>query len=179
MKHFEIEINEYLDGELEPEAQTELFGHLSACADCRNIFNGYLILKKESAKYLGKEINSILGEVKTVVTFPVNGTKKAIPAKSGIFYKIAAYTSAAAAALLFFLYINLKPEINYLKKEQVRVDTVFVPKEKIIIKTVIQKEKNNYVNPEANQKAYLTYISTLPQKEMVFLGLPENKKETL
>lgn len=41
----EVLLNEYLDGELDPARQPELFGHLAACAACRSQFDAMLTFR--------------------------------------------------------------------------------------------------------------------------------------
>ncbi|WP_420454910.1 anti-sigma factor family protein [Rubrivirga sp.] len=41
----EILLNEYVDGELNPSRQPELFGHLAACAGCRAQFDALLAFR--------------------------------------------------------------------------------------------------------------------------------------
>ncbi len=41
----EVLLNDYLDGELDPARQPELFGHLAACADCRAQFDALLAFR--------------------------------------------------------------------------------------------------------------------------------------
>ena len=41
----EFLLNEYLDGELDPARQPDLFGHLAACADCRTQFDALLAFR--------------------------------------------------------------------------------------------------------------------------------------
>ncbi len=41
----EMLLNEYLDGELDPVRQPDLFGHLAACADCRAQFDAMLAFR--------------------------------------------------------------------------------------------------------------------------------------
>lgn len=177
MKHYELEINDFLDGELETDEQRELFAHLSECELCCGNFNKYLLLKQESAKQIGKDIHSIIGEVKTTVSLPAADIKQITPVKNNIFYKTAFYTSAAAALILFFLLINHKPEINYLTRETSRVDTVFVPMEKVVYKTIQQTKTIKEISPEANQKTYVKYLAGIPEKHMQLVSLPEINNE--
>lgn len=41
----EVLLNEYVDGELDPARQPELFGHLAACAGCRARFDALLAFR--------------------------------------------------------------------------------------------------------------------------------------
>lgn len=41
----EMLLNEYLDGELAPEHEPELFGHLATCAECRRQFEAMLAFR--------------------------------------------------------------------------------------------------------------------------------------
>jgi len=164
MRHYEYEINLLLDGELEEQEQINIFVHLSECAICREQYVEYLQLKNASKNILNKEITAILASntkfnpIETLSEFPRK--------KSTFIYKIGFYTSAAAAILLFFLLINHKPEINYSTGAQVRVDTVFVPREKIVYKEAAQLKTTQNITPESNQRSYLKYLATLPQKQV-------------
>ncbi|OGU64220.1 MAG: hypothetical protein A2499_02105 [Stygiobacter sp. RIFOXYC12_FULL_38_8] len=112
MKHYEYEINLFVDGELEKEKQSELFEHLANCNDCQSLFTDTLILKEKTRLFCVENLNQIKNKPK-----PVNK-----------FYKIAFYASSAAAVLLLFLLITAKPKETFITKNEVRVDTVFVEK---------------------------------------------------
>ncbi|KAF0139594.1 MAG: hypothetical protein FD122_3144 [Stygiobacter sp.] len=117
MKHYEYEINLFVDGELEKEQQSELFEHLANCEDCQSLFTDTLLLKEKSRVYCAENLYQIKSKPKPVSKF----------------YKIAFYTSSAAAVLLLFLLITAKPKETFVTKNEVRVDTVFVEKEKPLL----------------------------------------------
>ena len=149
MKHYELEINLLLDGELLEDEKEELFNHLAECPECRKAFSEYAELKDKSNGYCTR----LLAAGKTK-----NFSRHKQPAPK--FYKRAFYLSSAAALLFIFLQFNQKPSIQYITKNEVRVDTVFVPKEK----TVIKQAKGN-IPSESNQKnisQYLASIKDLP-----------------
>lgn len=172
MKHYELEINAFLDNELDADEQKELFTHLSECELCRGNFNKYLLLKQESVKQIGRDINTIIGGVKIMAPIPAKDKQIKTSTKNDIFYKAAFYTSAAAAILLLFLLLNHKPEISYFAKEANRVDTVFVSKERVVYKTILKTVATKNIDPETSQKAYLSSLAKLPEKEIVFMVTP-------
>ena len=48
MKHFDDEINMFIDGELGDEMREELFAHLTGCDECQNTLTELLLLKATS-----------------------------------------------------------------------------------------------------------------------------------
>ncbi|RJQ61239.1 MAG: zf-HC2 domain-containing protein [Stygiobacter sp.] len=112
MKHYEYEINLFVDGELEKEKQSGLFEHLANCEDCQSLFTDTFTLKEKTRLFCVENLNQIKNKPKPVSKF----------------YKIAFYASAAAAVLLLFLLITAKPKETFITKNEVRVDTVFVEK---------------------------------------------------
>ncbi|MBI3123364.1 MAG: zf-HC2 domain-containing protein [Ignavibacteriales bacterium] len=134
MKHYEYEINLFVDGELEKEQQSELFEHLAACEDCQSLFTDTLILKEKTRSFCVENLNQIKNKPKPVSKF----------------YKIAFYTSSAAAVLLLFLLITAKPKETFITKNEVRVDTVFVEKEKPLLN---EGNKNLFANTKQKSKS--------------------------
>lgn len=149
MKHYEYEINLFVDGELEKEKQSELFEHLADCQDCQSLFADTLTLKDKTRLFCVENLNQLKNKPK-----PVNK-----------FYKIAFYASSAAAVLLLFLLITEKPKETLNTKNEVRVDTVFVQKEIPILETkYIPSNPNNETKMVFNSsdKSYIAYIMDLP-----------------
>src|ERR1035437_2790820 len=106
MKHFDFEINLFVDGELGEKDKKEMFIHLSECEDCRNMLSDLLLLKEKSRIHITKNINEI----------------RNLPKKNNLFYKIGFYTSTAAAIVLLFLFATSKPKGTFVTKNEVRID---------------------------------------------------------
>ena len=134
MKHYEYEINLFVDGELEKEKHSGLFEHLANCNDCQSLFTDTLILKEKTRLFCVENLNQIKNKPK-----PVNK-----------FYKIAFYASSAAAVLLLFLLVTAKPKETFITKNEVRVDTVFVEKEKPILN---EGKKELFANTKQKSKS--------------------------
>ena len=146
MKHYEYEINLFVDGELEKEKQSELFEHLAACNECQSLFTDTFTLKEKTRLFCIENLNQIKNKPKPVSKF----------------YKIAFYVSSAAAVLLLFLLITAKPKETFITKNEVRVDTVFVEKERTIAlannKSFSTPGKEKLFN---SQERYLQYVNSL------------------
>lgn len=134
MKHYEYEINLFVDGELEKEKDSELFEHLANCEDCQSLFTDTLILKEKTRLFCVENLNQIKNKPKPVSKF----------------YKIAFYASSAAAVLLLFLLITAKPKETFITKNEVRVDTVFVEKEKPLLN---EGNKKLFANTKQKSKS--------------------------
>lgn len=153
MKHFEYEINLLVDGELPDADKKEVFAHLAECEECRMLFTQYLSIKDKSADYCAHLIKGAKQE-----------KKNPYAVKTGNIYKSAFYISSAAAILIAFFLFNRMPDTHYIKKNEVRVDTVFVPKEKQVIKYVNSAGKPEKRTPEEKtlkQQSYLSFVNGL------------------
>jgi hypothetical protein len=150
MKHYDYEINLFVDGELAETEKQELFAHLAECNECRNAISELLLLKEKSRLHIAESIN---------------GIKKA-PKKINAFYKIGFYSSAAAAIILLILLAAGKPKETFVTKNEVRIDTVFVNKEIQIAQNKITEARSvtpgkRIVPVETSQKEYLRYVMSL------------------
>ncbi|MFA7419814.1 MAG: zf-HC2 domain-containing protein [Melioribacteraceae bacterium] len=163
MKHFNEEINLFVDGELESEKQSEMFAHTAECTECRKLFSDLIILKEKSRIFCAENLDEIKNKPKAQTI--------------GKFYRAAFYTSSAAAILLLFLLATAKPKEVLVTKNEVRVDTVFVEKEVSVQKTpkrhitiVATKRKDN------SQIKYLDYINSLKTEKVVFNNTFDSKE---
>ncbi len=125
MKHFNEEINLFVDGELDREKQSEMFAHTAECGECRKLFSDLITLKEKSRIFCAENLDEIKNKPKVQTV--------------GKFYKAAFYASSAAAILLLFLLATAKPKEVLVTKNEVRVDTLFVEKEKTILNEVNKK----------------------------------------
>ncbi|HEX2983434.1 MAG TPA: zf-HC2 domain-containing protein [Ignavibacteriales bacterium] len=115
MKHYEYEINLFIDNELDESSQKDLFLHLSQCEECRRDFAKYLIIKEKSRKVIAKDMLSMK-------TFFLK--KKDQPANN-IYNRAAVFVMAAAAVILLFLQVQKAPEAPLIV-EKFKTDTVFI-----------------------------------------------------
>ena len=150
MKHYEYEINQFVDGELPQQEHKGLFDHLAGCDECQKTLSDYYLLKERSREYSTRNLSQI----------------KNTPSKNNMFYKIGFYTNAAAAVMLMFILFTNKPATLFVTKNEVRVDTVFVQKEVPLPQN--QSVNNNSLTPgkkELIQKRkrppYLEYLLSL------------------
>ena len=155
MKHFDYEINLFVDGELGEADKKEMFIHLSECEQCRNALSDFLLLKEKSRMHIADNIKEI----------------KNTPKKNNLFYKIGFYTSAAAAIVLLFLLTSSKPKETFVTKNEVRIDTIFVKKEIPIAQNKTAQAHSatpgkRRVPAESSQKEYLRYVSGLRSERM-------------
>lgn len=164
MKHFDFEINLFVDGELGEADKKEMFTHLSECEECRNTLSDFLLLKEKSRMHITENIKEIQNS----------------PKKNKLFYKIGFYTSAAAAIVLLFLFATSKPKETFVTKNEVRIDTIFVKKEIPIAQNKIAPAHSitpgkRRMPEESSQKEYLRYVMSLPT--LTFTSVGENSKE--
>lgn len=142
MKHYEFEMSLYIDGELPKEEEANLFSHLTECGECRKVFLSLHKVKKMAKDHFTKKLE--------------------IPDKKekaeGNIYKYSFYAASAAAVFLLIFFLNRKPVTVYTTKNEMRVDTIYIRKEKPELK-IVKKER---VYPEANQKNYVHYVMNLP-----------------
>lgn len=162
MKHYEYEINLFVDGELEKEKQSELFEHLAACKDCQTLFTDTLTLKEKTRLFCVENLNQIKNK----------------PKPASKFYKIAFYTSSAAAVLLLFLLITAKPKETFITKNEIIVDTVFVEKEIPIAQNQLSKSSSlppGKLEQLISQQMYLRYVQNLHTEKITDADLIETK----
>jgi len=154
MKHYDYEINLFVDGELTVDEEKKLFIHLSDCDECRKEFSEILLLKEKSRKFISDEISKLTGKLNRRV---------------GIF-KVTTISSVAASIVLLLLLLTSKPEKEFYTKNIVRVDTIYVSKSLPITQTKITKGSLNTPRekrpPESSsQKEYLRYVMNLRKVE--------------
>lgn len=158
MKHFNEEINLFVDGELESEKQSEMFAHVAECSECRKLFSDLIVLKEKSRIFCGENLEEIKNKPKAQTI--------------GKFYRAAFYASSAAAILLLFLLATAKPKEVFVTKNEVRVDTVFVEKEKAVNTNqniaVDTKTPGKKVVTAKNKKreAYLEFLFSLRSEKL-------------
>jgi hypothetical protein len=171
MKHYEIEISDLLNGELDNSIHDELFEHLNQCNDCRNCLIQFMSIQQKSATIISKDVNAYLKNYDHSLNTILGSFKIQRGIKNG-YYKAAFYISAAASVILFLLMINKKPEISYLTREINRVDTVYIPSSRTAYKSEQSIKKSNQSNPEINQRNYLKIISKIPSRQIVLASYP-------
>lgn len=188
MKHYEYEINLFVDGELPKEQSREMFLHMAECTECRNIYSDFILLEKKSKEYFERKINGIIANQtpkiseREVTGVPIKSINEKGNNKSGnLFYKIAFYISAAAAVIFLFLFIGKQQEPVYPKRSEVRVDTVFVPKEKTIIKLVKDSGSsdtpgNKDLREKEKNRRYLQYVMNLRSEKVTDADLVQKSK---
>jgi hypothetical protein len=163
MKHYEYEISLYTDGELNDDESREMFAHLAGCTECRNLYAEFVLLEKETKECYGKNISETIAkrQLPEAILNRADASEAIKQSRfhknTGIFYKTAFYTTAAAAVILCFLLINAKTNMQYIRNTAVKVDTVFVPKEKKVIKYIKLVQY-----PEKSNRDYLEYVNTIP-----------------
>lgn len=160
MKHYEYEINLFVDGEPAENVKTEMFSHLSDCTECRSLLSDLITLKEKSRVYCSENLSQIKNK----------------PKPASRFYKIAFYASTAAAILLLFLLVTAKPTETFVTKNEVRVDTVFVQKEIPIAQNQLTKNSSSTPGKKgkksnAQKSSYLAYIISLKTEQVTFADI--------
>lgn len=157
MKHYEFEISQFVDGELNGGEKNELFRHLSECSECQKIFSEYLTLNEKSKDFCAGKISDYIQE-NLPITLNSAYAKINTGRKWNRFYKSAFYISSAAAVILLFLTVTRKPDTEVITKTVSRVDTLFVPKERVVYKTVQVNSVKQLKNTESNEREYIKYV---------------------
>ncbi len=154
MKHFETEINLFIDNELEESEQEKLFGHLATCLNCREKLSRLILLKERTNKIISDELTGLIS----------------VPRKENKVYKISFYAATAAAAVLLIIVLSFKPKEKLVIKNEIRVDTVFVRERNNVVNT--KKVTGGIKTPgvikpseQSNQKEYLRYVMNLRKVE--------------
>lgn len=150
MEHCEYEINLFVDGELPSGNTKEVFLHIAECEYCSKYFSEILLVKEKSKGYFTKHFDRLKNE----------------HPKKNYFYKLAFYFSAAASIVLLMITLFDRPEIKYISKNEVRVDTIFVAKGIPIARTKTQRDFSftpgkKEQSAEPSLKSYLRYVMSL------------------
>jgi hypothetical protein len=191
MKHYEYEINLFVDGELSPGGKTELFNHLAYCEMCRNDLEEYYKVKNKARKFCDDKISSLMPHNSIDVfkeSVPskkssILSANKEITSPKNNFYKYSFYTAAATVAVLSFLLVSIKPQIKQLTKNEVRVDTIFVRQEKSVIKFVYKKTEQpnsdaTNINMMKRNKELYGFISNMRTDTLTSRDLIGKNKES-
>ena len=155
MKHYDNEINLFIDCELPDEQNKELFIHLEGCKECQNTFSEFIMLKEKTRTLCMENLNQVKNKPEPVT----------------MFYKFGFYTSVAAAIILLFLLTTEKPKEIIITKNKVRVDTVFVSKEsptsqkQITVNSSLTPGKKELL-VESSQKEYLRCVMNLRSEKI-------------
>lgn len=186
MKHYESEINLFIDNELSPERQKELFYHLSGCDECRNLLSDFIQLKNET-----KDFYNRLGyAVYDMRSFPDTTSDN----KSKQKYSI--YIAAVAVVILGILFlfqlndrvnsdkkyseiynnfISLKKDYDLLSKidnaeiiKSTEKEFAFdKPKdEKKDVVMIDEKKRDKVLGIKHRDSDYLKYVNSLPTEEI-------------
>lgn len=176
MKHYEYEINLFVDGELPEDKNKELFAHMAECTECRNLYPEFVLLEKQTKEYYDQKISSNIPNKSPLANiYPAknnNQIRKNSKVNNPQFYKMAFYISAAAAIILMFINLNKKPETASLTTNAIRVDTVYIQKEipvniaKNEISVIPAKHVSTF---KKNKSPYLTFILSLKTEKVTSL----------
>ena len=148
MKHYENEINRFIDNQINEVEQKELFAHLSNCSECIALLNDYMEIKGKTNNFY-KELSYEPGEK----IFVLNAEKKNK-------YKYNFYFSAAAAVILGFLFLlNLNNKNNFEMK-YLELRTKFISLEKSY-NTLIENQTGHKISIKENE------IRQSPKNELV------------
>ncbi len=90
MKHYDYQINLFVDGELEENEREEMFTHLAGCKQCQALLSDMMILKEKSKVFCNEHLSEIKNK----------------PMKVGKLYRIGFYASTAAAIILIFILVS-------------------------------------------------------------------------
>lgn len=118
MKHYEYEINRFIDHQLKEEEQKELFAHLANCSDCAALLNDYMEIK-EKANNFYKGLRYEPGERKLAFSYEKKSK-----------YKYGFYFSAAAAIILGFLFLLGLHNKNSNEQKYSQLNAKFITLEK-------------------------------------------------
>lgn len=149
MKHYEMEINQYIDGELSSDETKEMFRHIGECDECRGLLSDFIVLKDKARLYCAENIKEISNTPSV---------------KRSGFYKYAFYASSAAALILLFLLSTFKQEQKPEILNVTRIDTVYVEKE-VRVPALKEPRQSNLVSNKSrnagNKSPYMAFIMSL------------------
>ncbi len=106
MKHYEFEISQFVDNELNVAEQKKLFLHLSECETCRETLSDYMGMKKDAKLFY----NEIKFTAANPTKFLIESDKKRNN------YKALFYIAAAASIILCFALISQLNSKNNFKE---------------------------------------------------------------
>ena len=126
MKHYDFEISQFIDGELEENLQKELFAHLTICENCRLLLYELMDIKDKSKRYF----KGIIPDLNEAI-LPSTSFKKR---KEKNIYKPLFYIAAAACLLIGFLFL-----INQIKEIQLQKKLTNLEKQYTVIENNFRK----------------------------------------
>lgn len=131
MKHYDFEISQFIDGELEENLQKELFAHLAECTACRNVLFEFLEIRNKSKKFFeGINLHQQDVVLSGDVQHEVNKKNYYIP----LFYFF-----AAASIILGFLFLINQVNGSELKNKFEKLQTNYADLQKDYKKIIEQK----------------------------------------
>ncbi|MCL5029876.1 MAG: zf-HC2 domain-containing protein [Bacteroidetes bacterium] len=116
MKHYELEISQFMDNELPADEQKELFIHLSGCEDCRETLSDFMETKKESKSFYN-ELDAELKSVKLSAAVQQKREKN--------IYKTSFYFSAAASIILGILFLMRQSNSAQIEKQYLMLEAKY------------------------------------------------------
>ena len=117
MKHYELEISQFMDNELSDDEQKILFTHLSECEECRKTLSDFMEMKKESRLFY----ENINVELKSAITLPFGVDSK----KEKNIYKPLFYYAAAASIIFGLLFLLQQFDKSKIEKKYTTLETEY------------------------------------------------------
>lgn len=151
MKHYDLEISQFVDNELSVEEQKELFAHLSECQDCRKTLSEFMELKKDS-KLFYSQLDVEIEPVK----LPAAVEQK----KAKNIYRTLFYFSAAASIFLGILFLLHQTSSYQIEKEYSILQTKYIELSK----------KHDSLNKELNK-------SFVKEKKLIRSKIPSTNNK--
>lgn len=95
-------INEYFDGELKKNIEPEIFTHIALCSECRNYFNSFNFIKKQTAN--AHEPFSYNLEKSVFESIKNTNRKKPFKLTDILSYKIPALATFSFATIIIIMF---------------------------------------------------------------------------
>jgi len=176
MKHYQLEISQFVDNELPADELKKLFVHLSDCEECRGILSDFMGMKKGSKAFY----DDIDVDLKPAIKLPA----EIVPRKVKNTYKTLFYFSAAASIILGLLFLiklsnvdNLETQYSslQLKYNELRIEHSSSKKDDIINNSSSKNISSNDEKVSSEKKHHdfkkSDYVST---KNLSSKSLKEN-----
>ncbi|MDP3683936.1 MAG: zf-HC2 domain-containing protein, partial [Ignavibacteria bacterium] len=141
MKHYEIEISQFMDNELPADEQKNLFAHLSECGECAKVLSDFLNIKMD-VKSVYDDMNVELKNSSAVLK-----ADESLTMKRNVYKTLFYYTAAASVIFGFFLFFLegnqsvLENKYLILQKERVNLQNKYA---------VILNEKQQLIEMNKN-----------------------------
>ncbi len=162
MKHYELEISQFVDNELPVDEQKKFFVHLSNCEECGRTLSDFMRIKKESKLFY----NGMDVDFKRSIKLP----ETILPKKEKNIYKALFYFSVAASIVLGILFLLQQLDGNKIGTKYSILEAKYTALSKNYFDVLKDKAKNF--------NALLTTNAETPSKKYILKKTKSVKSST-